>query len=690
MDSAGVPESGNVHDDMTDEPGRTPAADAPRGPSRGANFLLLWLCAILIPVAFFVGGAFWSWEVVEAEARTGIESTATLLHEHALRSFETQDAVLTAVEQRTAGMTWDEIRGYASLKTFLTKLNDSAVPLGGIALVGPDDRIAIASFDMPSGSIDVSDRNYVKRIREGPSKSYVGSNVLARSANQVVFPVLRRRETADGSYDGALASTFTVKYFETFYESLTRNRGDLIALLRNDGAILARVPRLPPSTSDPLTAAPVQLGGNIVETTRAVLVTSNVDGMSRFVATRRIGDRPVYVRYGRTMQSIRAQWMRSFTPYGLLCIAAMALLSLFTWRTSVATRREHDARARLVREEARHAADTEGAARIRRLMEANVFGVISCSRAGILQANDAFLRIVDRSREDFERDGFDWTHATPPEQRALDDRAVAELVANGACQPYEKELIVAEGKTVPVLIGATLYERDPLVWICFVLDLTERRERETQQLFVMRELNHRSKNLLTVVRSIAGQIARTGRDWSDFNQRFSDRLSALGDSHDLLVESNWRGVSIGNLIHSQFRQFEDVTGGQIVTAGQELMLSPRAAQAIGMALYELSTNAVKYGALSQPEGRIEIGWNVSHEEKDEEPMFRMHWRESGGPRVQPPERKGFGHVVIAQMTARSLRGHVNYDFTERGVEWSLEAPLESIEELPDTPFMAKL
>ncbi|MDB5649033.1 MAG: hypothetical protein JWL62_553, partial [Hyphomicrobiales bacterium] len=151
----------------------------------------------------------------------------------------------------------------------------------------------------------------------------------------------------------------------------------------------------------------------------------------------------------------------------------------------------------------------------------------------------------------------------------------------------------------------------------------------------------------------------------------------------------WRGVTMSDLVHSQFRQFEDLTGGQIVTSGEPLMLSPRAAQAIGMALYELSTNAVKYGALSVADGRIEIGWR-RFDGPDDEQHFAMHWRESGGPPVVEPERQGFGHVVIAKMTARALRGHVTYSFPPTGLEWTLEAPLDSVEEQPDVPFMAKI
>ena len=654
-----------------------------------SGFLVLWLGAILIPLAFFVGGALWSWRVVEADARAAIERTTDMLHEHALRSIETQEAILAATDQRIAGADWNRIRSSTSIAQFLQKLSESVSPIGGIAIVDPSGVMAAASFELPASPIVVSDRDYFKAAQAPGSDIYIGKVLISRPAQKHVFPVARKRTSPDGSFDGLIVSSFQTKYFDDFYESLARDPDDLIALVRKDGYVLARAPRMQEDINLRITSNLAARNGALRASDGAEETISPIDGRYRFAATRQVGTYPLFVRHGRSVASIRRQWARGLVPYGTFCLAAMGLLCLLTWRTSAATRREQEARAKLLTEEARRAADAENASRIARLMEANVFGVVNFSSAGILQANDAFLRIVGLDRELFRERGFDWRGALSKVDYARHELAQSELTQTGACQPYEIEILRPDGKTVPVLIGATLYERDPLIWISFVLDLSERREREAQQLFVMRELNHRTKNLLTVIRSIAGQIARTGRDWSDFKDRFTDRLSALGDSHDLLVESNWNGVSMNALIESQFRQFEDLTGGQIATTGESLMLSPRAAQAIGMALYELSTNAVKYGALAATEGRIEIDWSIRREQGVED-MFVMHWRESGGPRVQEPDRQGFGHIVIEQMTARALRGSVVYTFAKDGVQWTLEAPLESIEERPDTPFMAKL
>ncbi|MDB5649039.1 MAG: hybrid sensor histidine kinase/response regulator, partial [Hyphomicrobiales bacterium] len=462
---------------------------------------LLTISAILVPLAFFALGAVASWRAVNAEARSGIERTTDLLHEHALRSFETHEAVLTAVDQRILGMSWSDIRENTDVAAFLTALVKSAGPLAGILVADPDDKVAAASFALPQTPIDLSPLDFVRPRQADGAKSYVGPLIRQRADGTVTFPVARRRTTLEDHYDGMIASFLSPAYFETFYQHLNNRSGDLIALIRDDGTILAHSPHLP--ANDEIGAASQQRNPGISASDGAILVRSPLDGIERYISTRRVGDYPVFVRHGRSLRSVQEQWLTRFAPFGLLCLAAMGLLSLLTWRTSVATARERDARARLAVEEARHAADAENTARVSRLMETNVFGVTSCSTDGIIEANDAFLKMVDLTRDQFEANGFDWKAATVGADIAMEAHAQAEIMANGACRPYEREFLLPSGKTVPVMIGATLYERQPLVWICFLLDLTERREREAQQLFVMRELNHRTKNLLTVIRSIA-------------------------------------------------------------------------------------------------------------------------------------------------------------------------------------------
>ncbi|MCP8937963.1 PAS domain S-box protein [Alsobacter sp. SYSU M60028] len=313
----------------------------------------------------------------------------------------------------------------------------------------------------------------------------------------------------------------------------------------------------------------------------------------------------------------------------------------------------------------------ESDARLRRLLEANLFGMVTISGDRVDTANEAFLAMVGATAEDVAAGRLDWRAMTPPEYAAADEKALEELRESGASRPFEKELIRPDGKRVPILIGAARLDR-PDHAICFVVDQTERREREAHQFYLMRELTHRTKNILSVVQSMALQTARNLPNLDEFHRRFAARLQGLAGSHDLLVQQDWTGASINDLVRSQLGHWADAIGSQIEVGGPLLLLTPEAAQNIGMALHELSTNAAKYGALSIPSGRVRISWAI--EKRPDGDRLVMHWTERDGPPVTKPDREGFGHVVMARIVARALDGTVDLDFAPDGLRWTLEVP----------------
>jgi len=203
------------------------------------------------------------------------------------------------------------------------------------------------------------------------------------------------------------------------------------------------------------------------------------------------------------------------------------------------------------------------------------------------------------------------------------------------------------------------------------MDITERKEREAHIRFLMSEVSHRAKNLLAVVQAIASQTARATSSPLDFATNFGARLKSLAASLDLLVREEWRGVSVRELVVSQLGHYGEPDGRGVDMEGPELLLSPLAAQYLGMTLHELSTNAVKYGALSVPTGKVSIAWRIAGARG----ARRLHfcWVESGGPPVVPPEEKGFGHMVIERMAAEALQGQVTLEFPREGLRWRLDA-----------------
>jgi two-component sensor histidine kinase len=182
----------------------------------------------------------------------------------------------------------------------------------------------------------------------------------------------------------------------------------------------------------------------------------------------------------------------------------------------------------------------------------------------------------------------------------------------------------------------------------------------------MREINHRAKNMLSVVNAMAHQTATKNPE--DFVERFSERVQALSANQDLLVRNEWNGVEIEDLVRAQLAHFASLIGSRIALTGPRLRLNAAAAQAIGLALHELATNAGKYGALSTDRGHIGVCWGADGG------TFTISWTERDGPPVSPPQRRGFGTVVMEAMAGRTVNGTVDLDYPASGVTWRLSCP----------------
>ena len=201
-------------------------------------------------------------------------------------------------------------------------------------------------------------------------------------------------------------------------------------------------------------------------------------------------------------------------------------------------------------------------------------------------------------------------------------------------------------------------------------DITEAKESEQQIKLLMHEVNHRSKNLFAVVQAVTRQMGN-GEEARAFAARLSERLAALAQSYDLLVKNDWHSVNIADLVHSQLGHFKDLIGTRVFLDGPRVQLTPAAAQSLGMALHELATNASKYGALSNAEGKVRVAWVVA--QFGGERYFRMRWAEEGGPPVEKPQRRGFGRTVLVRLAERALGAKVILNFAPSGLVWMLSA-----------------
>jgi two-component sensor histidine kinase len=208
-----------------------------------------------------------------------------------------------------------------------------------------------------------------------------------------------------------------------------------------------------------------------------------------------------------------------------------------------------------------------------------------------------------------------------------------------------------------------------------VIDLTKFRLEQTQLKMLIDELNHRVKNTLSTVQSIAWQALRNSSDQEEIRESIESRLFALSRSHDLLTRQDWAGAGLRDLIDDALEPF-GVTGGRaarLVVTGENIRMSPKATLALGIAFHELATNAVKYGAFSNDAGSIRISWAIEPAPPGD--RLILHWQEKDGPPVAPPSRRGFGSQVIERGLAHELEGTVQLEYPPEGVSCTINIPI---------------
>jgi PAS domain S-box-containing protein len=197
----------------------------------------------------------------------------------------------------------------------------------------------------------------------------------------------------------------------------------------------------------------------------------------------------------------------------------------------------------------------------------------------------------------------------------------------------------------------------------------ELRAREEHIQVIVGELAHRTKNLLIVVMALARQTARNATDVKQYQGLFTERLQGLAHSHDLLLRGHWQGASFADLVATQMQPFR-ANDDRIRATGPAIMLQPDAVQNLGLVLHELATNASKHGALSVPEGTVSIEWAAPAAGE----RIAVRWQETGGPPVEPPKRRGFGHELIERIVPQVLKGTGGLQFAPSGVSWQFEFP----------------
>ena len=237
-----------------------------------------------------------------------------------------------------------------------------------------------------------------------------------------------------------------------------------------------------------------------------------------------------------------------------------------------------------------------------------------------------------------------------------------------------------DGRLIPVGIsGSPIFAPDGRITGVAAVhrDMTENREFKEHLGFTLRELSHRTKNLLAVVQGLARMIARRSDNLDEFEVHFRGCIQALAHSHDLLVQHDWQGATLQELLRAQLAPFGGIDTKKISVCGPAVVLTPSAMQSLGLIMHELATNATKHGALSTPAGSVAVDWTRDPADHG----ITMVWRERGGPLVAEPTRKGFGQVMFERIGA-SLDGSITTDFRPEGFVCTVTIAANNL--IPDT------
>jgi two-component sensor histidine kinase/PAS domain-containing protein len=215
-------------------------------------------------------------------------------------------------------------------------------------------------------------------------------------------------------------------------------------------------------------------------------------------------------------------------------------------------------------------------------------------------------------------------------------------------------------------------------------DITESKLAEERQAILLHELNHRVKNTLATVQSVATMTRRSAQQGDPAAwDALMGRIHGLAKTHDLLTESQWQGALLTDMLNNELEPYQDSMRQRIRLRGPKVSLQPSAVLALGLAIHELATNATKYGSLSAPDGKVNVMWAVTPTLNP--PMLIVEWMESGGPRVAPPAHQGFGTKLIQRGLAQQLGGEIKLDFRPEGIRCVVTFPLQSVLALQEEP-----
>ncbi|MEH6807454.1 MAG: PAS domain S-box protein [Hyphomonas oceanitis] len=293
-------------------------------------------------------------------------------------------------------------------------------------------------------------------------------------------------------------------------------------------------------------------------------------------------------------------------------------------------------------------------------------------------ANGALARILGYSASELK--GLSSLDMTHPDDAQLDADRILKLIT-GEVEHYavDKRFRRSDGAyiwTRKTLVVRRRKDGYPEYLIAVIEDIDQRKKTEAQNAFLIQELAHRSRNLLSVISSLTSLLAPTCHSVPEFEERLLERLHAISRSNDYLLGQYNEGASLNALVRSQISAFVGSHMEQVTFDGVDIPINAKCSETLVLALYELTSNALKYGALSASGGHIHVAWKIIG--AGNEARFRFSWSERSPHLLDEPGAPGFGSRILGSLAPMSVRGSVTREFSSEGMSWTLEAPLSAV------------
>lgn len=652
-----------------------PSVAAPHARDRAHRQVIVRLSLTLLAgaIALMAATSWMLWTMMADQRARQAERAAQTMAEHADKIVGGNLALLDQVEWFVTESPASDPERDPTLHLRFREIFEGRPELQSVWLFRPDGSAAVTSISFPPPDTNFADRDFIRAIVEG-DEVFIGELILGRVTQEYSFNLARRLEGPDGELQGILVVSLYPSAFSQFYATLARP-GDAAFIYRDAGDVLAVHPW---PDSDPLGLhVPADLSATDKPATSDQRDLA-LPGDNFHYATHPVGALPLSVAYGYSRNALRAEWLSVVERYALFAVPAtgfLLLLGFFGLRKAEALDAAQAALRDLNRGlEDRIAARTaELNASVRRQELAT-----SAAGLGIFEWDPATGASHWENRRMFDIFGRDPDTGAPalgdfigdciaPE----DNAALRELMVKAARGGPATVLVRHRRKGEPgerwVELTATAETPSRLVGVC--ADVTERVKAEERTQLLMRELDHRMKNTLAIVQSIAGQTFRKDTDLTEAREAFSGRLSALAGAFGKMMRDEGRTADMAEVVSEAVRS-SGAPPDRIETRGPAITLGSNEAVAVTMAIHELCTNAAKYGALSVEGGRVDVAWRT------EEGTLLLDWRETDGPAVAAPTREGFGSRLI-QVLAEQHGGSFQREFTPEGVACQLRLTLRT-------------